>query len=357
MSWIKRPAIDRDAQRSGVRLSARMLQGLSRWLKRSVDGRSGRSRFLAAKFKDVPAASPAGPGRPRELAYRLYLPSGSSARDTLPLIVMLHGCTQDPVSFAEGSRMNALAEQSRCAVLYPEQNRRSNALRCWNWFESASLEGRGEAALIARLIEQITERRPIDARRVFLVGMSAGGAMACLLAVRHSRQFAACAIHSGIMYGAARSPMEALGVMQNGPSPAAGEKAWRIIQTMGGSTNVVPALVLHGDSDATVNSVNADHIVAQLKARAEFIDSAAVLECDERRIEDQGRCYRQQDYTQRGRLVLRKVLVEGLGHAWSGGDARYEYNDARRPDSSRLILDFLMQYQRDDAGTVAVRSA
>ncbi len=140
------------------------------------------------------------------LGYRLYLPSGSSGTDSLPLIVMLHGCRQNALSFAEGTHMNTLAEEGRFAVLYPEQSKRANPLHCWNWFESASLAGQGEAALLARLIDQVAERRPIDPRRVHVVGMSAGGAMACILAVRHSRLFAACAIHSGLMYGAAHSP-------------------------------------------------------------------------------------------------------------------------------------------------------
>src|ERR1700686_2068310 len=170
-----------------------MLRLLRRWFKKQKVGIGpqlprlngmGRSRFLAARFKDSR----------RELAYRLYLPSGSSRRDSLQLLVMLHGCRQDSLSFAEGTRMNALAEEGRCAVLYPEQSKHSNPLRCWNCFDSASLAGEGETALISRLIDQVKERRPIDPRRIYVVGMSAGGAMACILAVRHSRLFAACAI-------------------------------------------------------------------------------------------------------------------------------------------------------------------
>jgi len=157
-------------------------------------GEAGRSRFLVAKFKDLRASAVHRSGARRELTYRLYLPTGSSRRDSMPLMVMLHGCKQDPLSFAEGTRMNMLAEEYRCAVLYPEQSKHSNPLRCWNWFEPKSLAGQGEAALIARLIDQVTQRRPIDPRRVYVVGMSAGGAMACLLALRHSQLFAACAI-------------------------------------------------------------------------------------------------------------------------------------------------------------------
>jgi poly(hydroxyalkanoate) depolymerase family esterase len=301
-----------------------------------------RGRFLAAKFKDSPVSH-----RSRaELKYRLYLPSGSSRRDTVPLIVMLHGCRQDPLSFAEGTRMNTMAEEHRCAVLYPEQNKRSNPLRCWNWFASASLEGDGEAGLIARLIDQITDRRPIDPRRVYAVGMSAGGAMACILSVRHSRLFAACAIHSGVMYGAASSPMQALTAMRSGSSAASIEEARRMVRDAGEGAVTVPTLVIHGDRDTTVNPLNADQIIEQLKARAEFIDPAAgaLAASDERSMESGGRTYRQRDYTRRGRILLRRVFVEGLGHAWSGGDARHEFNDPSGPDASRLILDFVTQH-------------
>ena len=244
--------------------------------------------------------------------------------------------------------MNALAEEGRFAVLYPEQSKHSNPLRCWNWFDSASLAGQGEAALIARLVDQVKERRPIDPRRVYVVGMSAGGAMACILAIRHSRLFAACAIHSGMMYGAAGSAMQALAAMRSGPSAASIEQARRLVREAGESEAAVPTLVIHGDSDATVNPVNADRIIEQLRARAEYIDpgDGALFASDERRIDSGGRTYRQQDYTQQGRIVLRKVVVEGLGHAWSGGDAQYEFNDAAGPDAGRLILDFVTRYHR-----------
>jgi poly(hydroxyalkanoate) depolymerase family esterase len=333
-----------------------MLRLLRRWIEEKIGSRLryprrlrelGRSRFLKAKFIDSRGAS--RPSLRREIGYRLYLPSGSSRRGSLPLIVMLHGCRQDPGSFAEGTRMNTLAEEYRCAVLYPEQSNRSNPLRCWNWFEPASLAGQGEAAAIARLIAQVTVRRPVDPRRVYMAGMSAGGAMGCLLAVRHSHLFAACAIHSGVMYGAASSAVQALVAMRSGPSAASIDRAKQLVSEADRSAVTVPTLVIHGDSDTTVNPVNADQIIEQLKARCESIDPAAgpLVASDERRSESGGRAYRQQDYSRQRLIVLRKVLVEGLGHAWSGGDPRHEFNEAAGPDASRLILDFVMQHQRE----------
>src|SRR5579863_7879343 len=149
-----------------------MLRALRRLVERIIVMRRsprprarGRSRFLTARYKDPPASGVFRLGLHRhDLGYRLYLPTGSSRRGTMPLVVMLHGCNQDPLSFAEGTRMNVLAEEYGCAVLYPEQSKHSNPLRCWNWFEPASLAGQGEAALIARLVDQVKERRPIDSR-------------------------------------------------------------------------------------------------------------------------------------------------------------------------------------------------
>jgi poly(hydroxyalkanoate) depolymerase family esterase len=335
-----------------------MLRSLSRFLKKKVgarvpratrSGETGRSRFLVGRFKDPRASVVRSLGTRGTLAYRLYLPTGSSRRDNMPLIVMLHGCKQDSLSFAEGTRMNMLAEEYRCAVLYPEQSEHSNPLRCWNWFESTSLAGQGEAALIAHLIDQVTQRRPINPRRVYVVGMSAGGAMACLLALRYSRLFAACAIHSGVMYGAASSPAQALALMRDGPSPSSIERARQLVCDAGEFATTVPTLVIHGDRDMTVNPVNADQVIAQLKARVEEIadpSAGPLLARDERRIESGGHPYRQQDSTRQGKLVLRKIVVEGLGHAWSGGNMSYEFNDSNGPDASRFILDFVMAYQR-----------
>jgi len=249
--------------------------------------------------------------------------------------------------------MNALAEEGRFAVLYPEQSPRANTLRCWNWFESASLAGQGEAALIARLIVQVSDRRPIDPRRVYLVGMSAGGAMACVLAARHSRLFAACATHSGVMYGAAQSPLQALAAMRAGLNAASIDAAYRLMREGGESAVAVPTLVIHGDGDTTVNPVNSQQIIEQLKFRAEFIEpGAGALAASAELCIGAGRSYRQQDYTRQGSILLRRILIDGLGHAWSGGDSQFEFNDSQGPDASRLVMEFVMQYQRatDRAG-------
>jgi poly(3-hydroxybutyrate) depolymerase len=140
-----------------------------------------------------------------------------------------------------------------------------------------------------------------------------------------------------------------LALMRGGPSPSSIERARQLVSDASEFAATVPTLVIHGDRDMTVNPVNADQIIAQLRARfEELADPSAgpLLVRDERRIESGGHTYRQQDSTRRGELVLRKIVVEGLGHAWSGGDMNYEFNDSNGPDASRLILDFVMAYQR-----------
>ena len=322
-----------------------MARLLPRWLRKAIAiGLPGLSRpaipsrFIKAKFN-----GPHG----SVVNYWLFLPSGSARNESLPLMVMLHGCQQDSADFAGGTRMNTLAEENRCAVLYPEQNTSSNPLRCWNWFESASLEGQGEAALIAMLIEQVACRRAIDARRIYVAGLSAGGAMACILALRHSELFAACAIHSGLMYGAAVSPMRAFAAMKEGPTKTSIDAAYRLLAKAPGV--VVPTLVIQGDADTTVNPLNADRIIEQLKKRDDALDpgSAVVAAPAERQQAAGSRPYLRQDFLQRDRVVARKILVEGLGHAWSGGDARHAFNDTQGPDASRLILDFAAEHQRE----------
>jgi poly(3-hydroxybutyrate) depolymerase len=143
--------------------------------------------------------------------------------------------------------------------------------------------------------------------------------------------------------------MQAMEAMRSGPSAAAIEKARRLVHEEDAAAVTVPTLVIHGDRDTRVNPVNADRIIEQLKARAEFLNpiAGALFASNERRIDSGGHSYRQQDYTQQGRLLLREVVVGGLGHAWSGGDARYEFNDAQGPDASRLILEFVMQFERE----------
>lgn len=285
-------------------------------------------------------------------SYRLYLPEAASSREGLPLLVMLHGCEQDARVFAEGTRMNQLAERHGFIVLYPEQSRRANRFGCWNWFEPAAVGGAGEAAVIAGIVRRAIKRYPVDPTRVYIAGMSAGGAMACVLATRHGAMFAACAVHSGLMFGAATSPAAAAAAMRMGSFNSAKEAARRASLAPSPFAAFVPTLVIHGDRDRTVSPVNADQIIelARTLAESEGVQPRPLVETAERRVASPGLAYQLRDYQRDGRIVLRKIIVEGLGHAWSGGDDRHPYNDSQGPDASQLAWDFLREFRRMPGG-------
>jgi len=302
------------------------------------------SGWVAGRF---PHALRAGAFR-RQRDYFLYIPVTVRRRERLPLLVMLHGCSQDAHTFAQGSRMNELANEHRFLVLYPQQSLRANAWRCWNWFESRTGHGVGEAAAIAALVRDIARRYPVDRSRIYVAGISAGGAMTAVLAFCYGALFAACAIVAGVMYRAADSAMEGARAMRSGalvsPESIAAEAAGRLSRKM----RFVPALVIHGTQDAVVHPRNAEQIIRQFGRFAELLGTPpeALADGEEQRISSAGRSYRQRDYGRSEQLLLRSILIEGLGHAWSGGDQRFHFNDAAQPDASRLVWDFLSRFRR-----------
>jgi len=251
--------------------------------------------------------------------------------------------------FAMGTRMNALADLHRFIVLYPEQSPRTNPLRCWRWFDPDTLNGAGEAALIAALINKTMGRYPIDASRVYVAGISAGGAMASVLAYCYGAMFAACAIASGVMYRGAESIIDAASAMHRGSRVVPQSVAHDVAQSSSDYVAFVPTLVIHGDDDSTVHPRNAEQIIEQLRAFAQCLGKSSdpLVESPELRLSSANRAYSQKDYLHNQRILLRKIVVEGMGHAWSGGDARYPFNDAAGPDASRLIWDFVSVFRRD----------
>ncbi len=282
--------------------------------------------------------------------YFLYIPARVTLRDRVPLLVMLHGCSQDARSFAQGSRMNEIADEQGFLVLYPQQSLHANALRCWNWFRPRVEHGGGEAAAIIALVRDLARRYPIDRSRVYVAGISAGGAMAAVLAASYGALFAACAIVAGLMYRAADSALSGMRAMRHGtaavPESVADEAAQRLSRKMG----FVPTLVINGTHDPVVHPRNAEQIIRQLRRFAELLGMEPTANAEERRIECGARSYLQRDYRGRDRVLLRSIAIEGLGHAWSGGDARLPFNDSGPPDTSRLVWDFCSSYRRQTPG-------
>lgn len=284
----------------------------------------------------------------RQRDYFLYIPVTVGRHERVPLLVMLHGCGQDAHTFAQGSRMNQLADEHRFLVLYPQQSLHANALRCWNWFEPRSGHGAGEAAAIAALVRDVARRYPVDRSRVYVAGISAGGAMTAILAFCYGALFAACAVVSGVMYRAADSAVAGARAMRSGAPVSPERMAEEAARRLSRKVRFVPALVIHGTHDSVVHPRNAEQITRQFRRFAEVAGRPPRLLADavEQHISGEGRSYRQRDYLRSDQLLLRSILIEGLGHAWSGGDERLRFNDGAQPNTSRLIWDFLSTFRR-----------
>ena len=264
--------------------------------------------------------------------FKLFEPDGHEGR-ALPLVVMLHGCTQNPDDFAAGTRMNALAQAQGLYVLYPAQAPRSNAQRCWNWFLAADQRrGRGEPALLAGMTRHVMATHPIDPDRVWVAGLSAGGAMAAILAREYPDLFAAAGVHSGLPPGAAHDVVSAFAAMKSGGRGARDAK--------GGA----PLIVFHGDADATVHALNGKLV----------IDAALGSDPTQARRETgaadaAGRAFTRAVYAPvdaAGPSRAEHWIVHGAGQAWSGGDASGSFTDAAGPDASREMLRFFAEHPR-----------
>lgn len=278
--------------------------------------------------------------RGRTLAHKLYVPptasdSGAAKR---PLVVMLHGCTQGAADFATGTQMNLLAREAGALVLYPEQTQHANAQKCWNWFKPQHQQrGKGEPEALAVLIRSIVDEHDVDGSRVYVAGLSAGGAMADILGRTYPDLIAAVGVHSGLPSGAASDLPSALAAMRNGVDSNAGH---------GASAQIPPTIVFHGDADATVHVRNATAIVDA--ARAGHRDPAGALpeaSASEGRA-PAGRRYTRTVYSDRsGRIGTEYWRLHGAGHAWSGGSAQGSYTDPTGVDASAEMLRFFLAHR------------
>ena len=281
--------------------------------------------------------------------YLLYLPAGWSWWKRVPLVVLCHGCRQAPEEFAQGTGIAALADARGWRVLLPRQKDSANAWRCWNWFDAATAGGSGEAAIVAAMIRSVRRRYRADRHRVAAVGMSAGGALAAALGVRHPDIVHAVAVHSGLACGAAASAFTAIGVMQHGPET----DVEAIAATVAGAAPEdlpVPLLVIHGTADAVVARVNAVMLVRQylrlnghpaVDARALPPQSLPAPDAARTDAAAGARATTTSEWRVGERLVARLVSIDGLGHAWSGGDDTLPFNDAQGPDATALVGNFL----------------
>ena len=289
-------------------------------------------------------------------AYILYLPpavASPAVPASVPLVVMLHGCSQSPDDFAAGTGMNELACEQGFAVLYPAQAQDANAGRCWNWYEPGhQRRGSGEPAVLAGLTRSVIAQHGLDARRVYVAGLSAGGAMAAVLGQTYPDLYAAVGIHSGLASGAASDLMSALSAMKHGRGAAAAdstnEKVTALTPQALGASHPVPTIVFHGDSDGVVHPDNGMHAVEAAIAAGELdiMASAAAVALVEQGVSPKGRGYTRTTHPH-AELHLNQAehwLLHGGGHAWSGGSAQGSFTDPDGPDATREMWRFFSSH-------------
>jgi len=284
--------------------------------------REGRARLNLDALKHAPSRGPdipegasflaathSGPAGARD--YRLYIPAALPEGGPRGLVVMLHGCKQNPEDFALGTAMNAQAEARGLIVAYPRQTGAHNSTNCWNWFRPGDqMAGRGEPGILAALAREITAARGVPQDRVFIAGLSAGGAMAAVAGSAHPETFAAIGVHSGLPAGAAHDVISAFAAMRGDAATA--------------SAPLPRAVVFHGAADRIVHPSNGDRVFEA--ARSGRVSETTTGP----------------GWTRETTETAEHWRIDRLGHAWSGGDARGSFTEASGPDASAEMVRFFL---------------
>ena len=279
--------------------------------------------------------------------YKLFIPSAYRGQP-LPLVVMLHGCTQTPDDFATGTRMNMLAEERQCFIVYPAQPQTANMSKCWNWFKASNQRrDQGEPAIIAGLVRELLLTYGLDHERVYVGGLSAGGAMAVILGRTYPELFAAVGAHSGLPYAAAHDLPSAFAAMHQGGTSDPNVAPCEIPQAWRGE---VPTIVFHGDLDTTVHPSNGEKVVSQSVGASAFNAGDGAAAATEETCAGGtpgGHFYTRRLYKDvTGKVVGEYWLVHGAAHAWFGGDPRGSYTDPKGPDASSEMIRFFLERAR-----------
>ncbi|HSQ10100.1 MAG TPA: PHB depolymerase family esterase [Burkholderiaceae bacterium] len=273
--------------------------------------------------------------------YMLYEPA-SRGHAPAPLLVLLHGCKQGAAEFAAGTRMNEAAEAAGVVVLYPQQSLGANLLRCWNWYALHDRSNKdGDAAVIAAMTRQVMREHDIDATRVYVAGMSAGGGMAAVLVRDYPELYAALGVHSGVPAGLAHDVYSAMRLMSTGPVPSEAE-AGPGTGNVGGAS--AASIVFHGDEDTVVHLSNgvAIHGGAGGSQVPPLLDTQQST--TQPRPGHRG-FTRSVEYGAGGVTERELWIVHGAGHAWAGGSSEQPDTDSSGPDASREMLRFFLQHQ------------
>jgi poly(hydroxyalkanoate) depolymerase family esterase len=286
--------------------------------------------------------------------YFVYTPTTYHPGTAVPLLVLLHGCSQTAADFAAGTGMNELAERYGFIVVYPQQKRMSNRTLCWNWFKSShQFRDRGEPALIAHVVQAVSENTSqwtIDSSRVYVVGASAGAAMAVILGATYPDIFAAIGVHSGVEYQAVTNIIGGLKVMfGGGPDPV--KQGRRAYEAMGSYMRMMPTIVFQGTGDKIVHPINGDQVVQQWM-QTNHLASHGLYVADFHNPTTttfgqvpEGYVYTVstwKDHT--GKEIQQYWKILGLAHAWSGGNPAVSYTDPEGPNASEAMYQFFMNH-------------
>lgn len=291
-------------------------------------------------------------------SYKLWVPSGYTGSARVPLVLMLHGCTQTADDFAAGTGMNAVADAHNFLVVYPEQPAEANAARCWNWFlPEHQARDAGEPALLAAVVREVGASYKVDAGRVYVAGISAGGAMAVILAVAYPDLFAGVGVSAGLEYKAATSLPEALAAQaKGGPDPnRQGQLAYQAMLGVKGVARRrgVPVIVFQGTLDVAVAPVNAEQVIGQWAQTNDYLDDDADNNTADAAAEARtsgsvpsGYNFTTSVYHDKsGKPLMEKWVVEGMRHAWSGGSSAGSYTDPKGPNASREMWRFFSGFK------------
>jgi poly(hydroxyalkanoate) depolymerase family esterase len=294
--------------------------------------------------------------------YYVYTPANYQPGTAVPLIVLLHGCTQNPTNFADGTQMNTLADQQQFIVVYPQQTSSYNSLSCWNWFQTAhQSRGSGEPAIIAGItqtVKQATSQWTIDPNRVYVTGLSAGAAMSVIMGATYPDVFAAIGSASGLEYRAATDQTSAnMALSQGGPNPT--QQGQAAYNAMGSFARVVPTIVFQGTSDYTVYPINGDQTVQQWMQTNHLASGGsynASFSSPSTTTNGQvpgsgGRAYTIQTWNDnQGNEIQAYWRISGMGHAWSGGSSSGSYTDPNGPSATNAMYTFFMNHPKNGQG-------
>jgi poly(3-hydroxybutyrate) depolymerase len=320
--------IGKAAARQGIESGSKMAEGAGRMMKAVATPTDAPVPVAGGRWID----GRWGPGPLAMRRYRLFIPTGGSARKPLPLLLLLHGCAQDTAAFAAVTRAAATAKARGFAVLMPEQAQEANPQRCWNWFGSDTRVGI-ETQILMSIVEHVVADYPRVGGPLFALGLSAGGSMALTLALRHPERFAAVGSHSGAAPHSARTPLQAGQAMRGRRSPDGDALARQLA-----GRRLPPLVLIHGDLDAMVSFENARASAdLWLELLPEGVTARETITEVQRGTR---RKLTRSDWKTGRQPCVRLLRVHGMGHAWSGGAARQAFSDPTGPDALRLAWQF-----------------